>query len=114
LRQSPIGNLIVRITLPLLAALNATDALLSFHLFRIYGIGIERNPVIAYLLNLDDSMFLFLGLKLGGSVFLLAYWLTAKKIRAWIHILTTFGVAVYLIYFGRELPTIVKMLSIQN
>jgi hypothetical protein len=70
--------------------------------------------VIAYLLSLDESAFLFLGLKLGGSAFLLGYWLTAKSIRAWVHVLTAIGVAVYLIYFVRELPTIIRVLSIQN
>ena len=114
MRKSILGQLIGRIILPLLAILNAADTLLSFYLFRIYGIDIERNPVIAYILRLDESMILFLGLKLGGSVFILAYWIAAKKIRAWIHILATFGVAVYLVYFGRELTTILHLLSIQN
>lgn len=114
MKSSLIGQLFARITLPLLAVLNAADTVLSYYLFQIYGIDIERNPVIAYVLSLDESAFLFLGLKLGGSVFILAYWITAKKIRAWIHVLGIIGLAVYLSYFGRELTTILHLLSIQN
>lgn len=114
MRQSILGHLIGRIILPLLAVLNAADTVLSYYLFRIYGIGISKNLVTSYVLSLDESAFLFLGLKLGGSVFILAYWITTRKIRAWLHVLGTFGVAVYLMYFGRELTTILHLLSIQN
>lgn len=114
MRQGLIVNLIAQITLPLLAALNTVDTVISFYLFKLYGIEIEQNPVIVYVLNLDKSASLFLGLKLCGSVFILVYWLTAKKIRTWIHVLGTVGVAIYLVYFGRELTTIIHLLSSQN
>jgi hypothetical protein len=113
-KQSQLGKLIAQITLPLLAVLNTVDAALSFYLFRIYGIGIERNPVINAVLKYDNTAFLLLALKLSGSVLVLAYWLTAKEIKPLIHILGTIGVAVYLTYFGNDLTTIIHLLSIQN
>ena len=114
MQQSQLGKLLAQITLPLLAVLSTLDAALSFYFYRIYGVGVERNPIVNAVLNYDNSAFLLLTLKLSGSAFVLAYWLTAKKIKPLIHILGTLGVAVYLTYFGSELTTIIYLLNIRN
>ncbi len=87
MKQSRLGRLLAQIILPLLVVLNTVDAVLSFYLFRIYELGLERNPVIKAVLKYDNTAFLLLALKLTGSVFLLAYWMTAKEIKPLIHIL---------------------------
>ncbi len=52
---------IIKTVLPILAALNAFDTILSFILFRIFGIDIELNSLISTMLNIDSSAVLFLG-----------------------------------------------------
>ncbi len=93
---------ILKPIIPILAALNAFEAILSFCLFRIFGIDIELNPLISMMLNLDNSLVLFLGLKLGFSAVLVYYWKTAKGIRKGISLLALFGVVLYSAFF----PTI--------
>jgi len=114
LQQSQLGKLVGQMILPLLAVLNTVDAALSFYFFRMFGIGMERNPFYNEVLKYDHTALLLLAFKLSGSVFILAYWLTAKEIKPWIHILGTLGVAVYLTYFGSDLTTIIHLLNIQN
>ncbi len=65
--------------LPILATLNAFDAILSFALFKIFGIDIELNPLVSTVLHLDSSAALFLGLKLGFSAALVYYWLIINE-----------------------------------
>ncbi|MBU2645266.1 hypothetical protein KKI24_11195 [bacterium] len=112
--QSRIGHVVGQSILPLLAFLNAADAVLSTYLLRIYGIEIDRNPVIAAVLSFDNTANVYIVLKLAGSALILIYWITAKKIRPLIHIVGTIVLAGYIIYFGRELSTIIQFLSSRN
>ncbi len=103
-------HIISRSILPLLVVLNAVDAILLYYLFKEYGVDVERNHLITALLNFDNSAVLFLVLKLIGSALILYYWIKAEKVRPWIHVLGTIGVAVYLVYFGSELDDILQIL----
>ncbi len=95
--------------LPLLAILNAGDAILSFMLFQSFGVEIEKNPLILALLRVDTSAWSFLMIKLAFSIFLVWYWKTAIRVRRGINVLAFLGVVVYSTYFAVEIGSMISL-----
>ena len=85
----------LNLSLPLLAILNTADTLLSFWIFRIFGIDEELNPVIKVVLAADNSAILFLILKIGLSLVLFAYWKMASNIKTGVSVMSMLGAVVY-------------------
>lgn len=85
-----------RFALPTLAVLNMVDALVSYFLFRQFGVGIEGNPLINGLITsygLSQGMFLVVKLLLSGLM--VAYWYRTDDIPKTITTLTIFGIFIY-------------------
>lgn len=112
LNVSSMGQRVGKLSFPFLASLNAADALLSYYLFQRYGLDVEQNPLIRWVLQTDGSVLLFLVLKLGASAILMAYWALANRPRFVIQFSAAGGVVVYLIYFFKELPMIFRVLNV--
>lgn len=96
---------VLHLSLHLLAVLNIADAFFSFWIFKSFGRDEELNPVISAILALDESALLFLTLKIGLSLVLIAYWKMAANIRTGISVLAMVGVIVYcLVFFSISIP----------